>query len=102
MPNENGTSRLISHLLKGLVGFDTPETYYADCASEKARGDAATARLRKLIISAGRVQLFLRNERDRYGRGLGSLLVDGLNVGDVLISEGLARSYNGGKRDGWC
>ena len=28
-----------------LVGFDTPETYYADCAAEKARGDAATARL---------------------------------------------------------
>lgn len=85
-----------------LVGFDTPETYYAKCAAEKARGDAATMRLGQLIRNAGSLQLFLRDERDRYGRGLGSILVDGLNVGDVLISEGLARRYNGGQRRGWC
>lgn len=85
-----------------LTGFDTPETYYADCAAEKARGDAATARLRQLIRGATTLQLFLRDERDRYGRGLGSLLVDSQNVGDVLISEGLARRYSGGRRQGWC
>ncbi|MCY4335952.1 MAG: SH3 domain-containing protein [Litoreibacter sp.] len=85
-----------------LTGFDTPETYYADCAAEKARGDAATARLRQLIRSATTLQLFLRDERDRYGRGLGSLLVNGQDVGDVLISEGLARRYSGGRRQGWC
>lgn len=85
-----------------LVGFDTPETYYAKCAAEKARGDAATKRLRQLISNAGSLQLFLRDERDRYGRGLGSLLVNGIDVGDVLISEGLARRYNGGQRRGWC
>lgn len=82
-----------------LVGFDTPETYYAKCASEKARGDAATMRLRQLIRNAGSLQLLLRDERDRYGRGLGSVLVD---ASDVLISEGLARRYNGGQRRGWC
>lgn len=85
-----------------LLGFDTPETYYADCADEKARGDAATARLRHLIRGAGTLKLSLRDERDRYGRGLGSLLVDGRDVGDVLISEGLARRYSGGHRRGWC
>lgn len=85
-----------------LIGFDTPETYYADCASEKQRGDAATARLRQLIRGAGTLQLFLRDGRDRYGRGLGSLLVDGRDVGNVLISEGLARPYSGGQRRGWC
>ena len=85
-----------------LVGFGTPETFYADCANEKARGDAATARLRQLISAAGTLQLFIQDERDRYGRGLGSLLVDGQDVGDVLISEGLARRYSGGRRRGWC
>lgn len=85
-----------------LVGFDTPETYYAKCAAEKARGDAATLRLKQLILNAKNLQLFLRDEQDRYGRSLGSILVDGRNVGDVLISEGLARRYNGGKRRGWC
>lgn len=85
-----------------LVGFDTPETFFADCPAEKALGDAATARLRQLIGSAGNLQLFLRNERDRYGRGLGRLLVDGHDVGEVLVSEGLARLYNGGQRGEWC
>lgn len=85
-----------------LTGFDTPETYYADCAVENARGDAATARLQQLILGAGTVQLFLREERDRYGRSLGSLLVDSRNVGDILISEGLARRYGGRRRSGWC
>lgn len=85
-----------------LVGFDTPETYDHKCAAEKVRGDAATKRLRLLIRNASSLQLLLRNERDQYGRELGSLLVDGLNVGDVLISEGLARRYNGGQRRGWC
>ena len=85
-----------------LVGFDTPETYYAKCPAEKERGDAATMRLRQLIRNSGSLQLILRDKRDRYERGLGSVLVDGSNVGDVLISEGLARRYNGGKRRGWC
>lgn len=85
-----------------LTGYDTPETYYAQCQAEKDRGDAATERLRQLIRGAGTLQLFLREERDRYGRGLGSLLSDGRNVGDVPISEGLARPYNGGQRRGWC
>ena len=85
-----------------LVGFDTPETFNADCTDEKARGDAATARLRQLIRAAGTLQLFIQDERDRYGRGLGSLLVDGQDVSDVLISEGLARRYRGGRRRGWC
>lgn len=85
-----------------LGGFDTPETYYAKCAQEKARGDAATRRLRHLIRTAGRLQLILSGEYGRYGRELGQLLVDGRDVGDVLISEGLARPYSGGRRQGWC
>lgn len=85
-----------------LLGFDTPETYYADCPAEKARGDAATARLRELVRRAGSLQLFLRDERDRYGRGLGRLFVDGQDVGDLLISEGLARRYSGRQRGEWC
>jgi len=32
-----------------LTGFDTPETYRAECESEKLRGDQATARMRALV-----------------------------------------------------
>ena len=85
-----------------LIGYDTPETYQAQCAYERALGDAATARLRELIAFPAVVELVLQPGRDRYGRLLGRLLVNGRDVGTTLIGEGLARAYSGGRRDGWC
>lgn len=85
-----------------LVGFDTPETYRARCSYEKALGDMATARLREMIRNAGIVDVVVLPGRDRYGRGLARLFVAGSDVRDLLISEGLARPYNGGRRSSWC
>lgn len=85
-----------------LTGYDTPETHFSECSSEKALGDRATRRLRQLIDDAKSVRLEPERGTDRYGRGLGKLLIDGQDAGDLLISEGLARPYLGGKRQGWC
>lgn len=85
-----------------LVGFDTPETYRSKCDSEKQRGDRATARLRALIASATEITLDVQQNRDKYGRGLGMLAINGEDVGDILVREGLARRYNGGQRQSWC
>jgi endonuclease YncB( thermonuclease family) len=85
-----------------LVGFDTPETYRPQCDNELALGRAATSRLRNLLEYAQRVDLVVLPGRDKYDRGLGRLLVQQVNVADTLVSEGLARRYNGGKRAGWC
>ena len=85
-----------------LTGFDTPETYRAECESEKLRGDQATARLRALVRAATEISFAAQPSRDKYGRGLGSLSVDGQNVGDILIREDLARRYSGGQRSTWC
>lgn len=85
-----------------LVGFDTPETYRARCTYEKRLGDLATARVRELLDGVVRVELMLLPGRDRYDRLLGRLMVNGRDVGDTLISEGLARAYEGGRRQGWC
>ena len=41
-------------------------------------------------------------EMDRYGRRLVRLSLDGRDVGAVLISEGLAVPYRGGRRIDWC
>ncbi len=79
-----------------LMGYDTPETYQARCDFEKALGDAATMRLRDLITSGGLVDLTILPGRDRFGRLLGRLSVNGRDVGNVLVSEGLARPYSGG------
>jgi endonuclease YncB( thermonuclease family) len=40
--------------------------------------------------------------RDKYGRLLVAMYVDGADVGETLIAEGLAVSYRGGQRINWC
>ncbi|GGB10291.1 hypothetical protein GCM10011491_42820 [Brucella endophytica] len=39
--------------------------------------------------------------KDRYGRTLATIAVNGADVGDVLVGELLARPWKG-KRRGWC
>jgi endonuclease YncB( thermonuclease family) len=100
-----------------LVGFDTPEKDdLARCDSERVLAARATARLQDLIASGNaqltRVACACRpgtegTRRCNYGRLCGTLTVDGRDVGDVLISEGLAHRYvcDGGRcprRPGWC
>jgi micrococcal nuclease len=83
-----------------LQGFDTPETKEPRCAAEAALGHAATLRLRALL--RGTTPQIYRHGHDKYGRDLVTLLLDGQNVGETLIAEGLAHRYSGGTRAGWC
>ena len=85
-----------------LVGFDTPETFRAECDSERKRGEQATARLRQLVELASQITLDVQTNPDKYGRWLGALSIDGEEVGDILVREGLARRYTGGQRQSWC
>jgi endonuclease YncB( thermonuclease family) len=85
-----------------LIGFDTPETYYAGCDAERELGYRAAPRLAEMV--RGEVQLNIQEgARDRYSRGLATLRVRGEDVGELLIREGLAVPYTGrGKRIDWC
>lgn len=85
-----------------LVGFDTPETYSPQCDYELALGNEATRRLRELVASGELLDLIVLPGRDRYDRGLARLYVGRADVADILISDGLAREYGGGRRQGWC
>lgn len=76
-----------------LVGYDTPEVgHHARCPEERAHGRRATARLKE-IVASGPVRLERKPSRDRYGRALAVAYVAGLDVGSILISEGLAVAY---------
>jgi endonuclease YncB( thermonuclease family) len=85
-----------------LMGFDTPETYRSKCAAELALGKKATRRLKALIADASALELEVASRRDKYGRKLARAFVFDQDVGSILISEGLARKYSGGKRMPWC
>ena len=83
-----------------LIGFDTPETKNSGCAMEAALGREATLYLRHLASQG--VPTFSGSDRDKYGRLLVTMRVDGTDVGDMLIDEGLAVPYRGGTRINWC
>ena len=88
-----------------LAGIDTPESRTRDL-EEKARGLAAKDRLKNLLEGANEIQLKSHGV-GKYGRCLGELhidVVDGKekmtleNVNKLLIKEGHAVEYHGGKR----
>lgn len=84
-----------------LTGFDTPEVFSPQCLGEHWLGLRATVALKGALWSADRIAL-RTDGRDRYGRVLARMTVDGRQVGSELIARGLARPYSGGRRAGWC
>ena len=86
-------------------GINTPESRTRDL-EEKARGLAAKDRLKAILDGANTIQLTSHGV-GKYGRCLGELFVDVVdgqekltleNVNELLIKEGHAVEYDGGKR----
>lgn len=85
-----------------LIGFDTPETYFSRCDKERALGHKAADRMRQLLASKT-VILKRIHTKDRYGRSLAHLLLDGEDAAAIMVREGLAVPYDGHhKRIDWC
>jgi endonuclease YncB( thermonuclease family) len=85
-----------------IADIDTPEVN-GRCASEIALAARATRRMRTLL-AAGPFELnSLPNGRDedQYGRKLRIVTRGGQSLGDVLVAEGLARTWTG-RREPWC
>ena len=80
-----------------IAGIDAPETDGA-CRQERRRAAAASARLAGLL-DPERMKV-IRRGTDRYGRTLADVLVDGRDVGRLLIREGHARPWPPKAR--WC
>jgi micrococcal nuclease len=85
-----------------LTGFDTPELFSPQCLSEHWAAQKATWAMRWMIHESGALELAFAKRRDRYERRLGALTLDGVALSDRLIGAGLARPYDGGRRQGWC
>lgn len=87
-----------------LRGIDAPEIR-GKCEAEKEKAIQARNVLRALIEQStkeGREVVLHEPERGKYFRLVADVYIDGLSVGQALINQGLARSYDGGKREGWC
>ena len=82
-----------------IAGIDAPEIRGAQCGQEESRGVDAAVQLLALLNS-GKVKVS-GPLRDENGRGVRKLQVDERDVGNAMISAGVAREYGGGPRS-WC
>mgnify|MGYP003151010819 CR=1 FL=1 len=85
-----------------LKGINTPECRTKDL-EEKARGLAAKDRLIEILDSWGNKMVIRTsiNKKGKFGRLLGELIKIGdayQNANKMLLEEGHAVEYNGGKR----
>jgi micrococcal nuclease len=92
-----------------VVGIDTAEAgLHARCAREASLAEASTLALQRWLNRGGfRLTARIDEPIDRYGRSLRivkRLSPDGSEdrLADYMRTEGGARSYWGGWRDGWC
>lgn len=83
-----------------LVNIDAPELH-GRCPAENQM--AERAKLAAMIaLATSPIHVTPDGGKDRYGRLLARVVVDGRDLGETLIAQGLARPYAGGPRRGWC
>ncbi len=70
-------------------------------ASYVKLGECAARQLQALLNSGAVTMTHIDRNRDKYGRLLRNVSVNGQDVGQALISAGVARAYAGGRRS-WC
>ena len=84
-----------------IADIDTPETHDYGCDSELELGNAARVRLQQLLNNGAFELASIDRDTDRYGRLLRIVERGGESLGGVLVDEGLARWYEGGRQP-WC
>lgn len=85
-----------------IADIDAPEISEPKCSTELALGNRATDRLIELVNQGSfKLRAWPGRDEDRYGRKLRVLIRDGRSLVDILVSEGLARTWNG-RRQPWC
>lgn len=78
-----------------IADIQAPKIKQAKCDDERKLGSLAKKRLWELL-NAGEVQL-----ASVSGQNAQVIVGQGRSIGDMLVSEGLARRPSGGKQD-WC
>ena len=86
-----------------IYGIDTPEKKSrAKCDLEAELSKKATAFTQKVINESISKKIKIR-KWDKYGgRVLGNIILDGKSLELLLLNEGLAKPYDGGKKLSWC
>lgn len=84
-----------------IADIDTPEITRPGCSAERQLGERATQRLIVLLNSAPFRLERQGRDQDRFGRKLRVVMRGARSLGDILVTEGLARRWTG-RREAWC
>jgi endonuclease YncB( thermonuclease family) len=78
-----------------LLGIDAPGTREARCERERVAGYQTKARVVDLLRFGRSVEI-RRQGHDQYGRTLAHIIIDGRDLGELLVREKLAVPYRAG------
>jgi micrococcal nuclease len=82
-----------------LYGVDTPESRTRD-PEEKKCGLLAKKFLEEAVKNGKNIIIRTqKDEKGKFGRVLGSLVIDGININHKMIEENLAVAYYGQSKD---
>jgi len=92
------------HLKLRVYGVDTPEKgHQAKCNAERRKAQTATEFVEEKVANAKVIKVELRKWDKFGGRVLGDLIIDGKRLSELLVEEGHAVSYDGGRKSkNWC
>lgn len=86
-----------------ILGIDTPEKKPRNkCEQEDTLAQKASAFTKEAVGKGKKIEVKLESHDKYGGRMLGYVIIDGKNLGDALIANGLARSYHGEAKSSWC
>ena len=80
-----------------LMGINAPESRTRD-KEEKKRGLAAKEWLSKEIYDAVDPIELKSHGKGKFGRILGELFINNININELMVNSGHAVKYDGGKR----
>ena len=85
-----------------LLGLDTPEISNPKCEQEYALGIDARNFVNNLISEGVSIKFKTEYNRDFFGRILSYIIVDGENVSQKMVSNGLGVVYDRSNKKDWC
>jgi micrococcal nuclease len=84
-----------------VANIDTPELH-GQCESERRMARQAKDATQATLNAAQSVTLRpYHRPQDRHGRALAYVIVDGRDLGELLVAQGLARTWTG-RGQSWC
>ena len=91
---ELGFGTVLKNKTIRLSGIDTAEIR----SENKENAIKARDRLRELILGKEVIIQTIKDRTGKYGRIIATIYLDGMNVNEVLVEEGLAKKTSTGKR----